>query len=343
MVDIARKLIAEDNISAVDMPLDIRPNQAIGQIKQTISATPNTKGFLLLVDMGSLLQAGEIISQDCHIAIRTLDMVSTPLVIEALRRTVVLNAELDEIYFSLQHFKGYGVGAQPALPSGNKPLAVLAICSSGEGIAKKLQMFLRSVLDEMNRKEIHIINLSVDDMANSLQKLKAEYQLLLSVGVVDPLMDIPHIPLSQFFSPQGELTFQTIIGGSYQTVNTEDNPVTLTKLSEQYLQDFLVFLNPRKVVPMVMSFIHAIREQRHFAGFGAGLLNICVHICLALERSLRNETIVYNKQNREQLLSGRLFSLYQEANAGLESKLGIRLGDDELLYIMDMLEEKPGK
>ncbi|WP_253073356.1 sigma 54-interacting transcriptional regulator [Sodalis ligni] len=136
MADIARKLIAENNISAVDMPLDIRPNQAIDQIKHCISTTPNTKGFLLLVDMGSLLQAGAIISQDCHIAIRTLDMVSTPLVIEALRRTVILNAELDDIYFSLLHFKGYGAGERQLPPADNKPLAILAICSSGEGIAK---------------------------------------------------------------------------------------------------------------------------------------------------------------------------------------------------------------
>ncbi|MEY5677079.1 PRD domain-containing protein, partial [Salmonella enterica subsp. enterica serovar Corvallis] len=64
MVDIAKILIAEDNISAVNMPLDIRPNQAIAQIKQTITAYSNAKGFLLLVDMGSLIQAGYLLSQE---------------------------------------------------------------------------------------------------------------------------------------------------------------------------------------------------------------------------------------------------------------------------------------
>ncbi len=56
------------------------------------------------------------------------------LVIEALRRSALLDADLDDIYLSLQHFKGYGVSEHNAVVTGNKPLAVLAICSSGEGL-----------------------------------------------------------------------------------------------------------------------------------------------------------------------------------------------------------------
>ncbi|MFK3707831.1 sigma 54-interacting transcriptional regulator [Klebsiella sp. NPDC088457] len=340
MVDIARTLIAEENISAVNMPLNIRPNQAIAQIKETILATPNARGFLLLVDMGSLLHAGDIIAQECRIAMRTLDMVSTPLVIEALRRTSILNVELDDIYFSLLHFKGYGANQHREQPVPDKPLAVLAICSSGEGIAKKLQSLLRSVLDEINRSDIHIINLSADEMFSRRQSLLSEYQVLLSVGIVDPEFNLPHIPLAEFFSRQGELKFQTVIGSSYVRQNRADNPVTLTKLSEQYLQDFVVFLNPKKAVPIVMSFIQVIKEHRRLEDQGSGLLNICVHICLALERSVRNETITYNKQNREEYLSSPVMAIYQTANDMLENKTGVKLSDDELLYIMDMLEDK---
>ncbi|XBS70356.1 sigma 54-interacting transcriptional regulator [Acerihabitans sp. KWT182] len=340
MVDIAKKLLAENNISAVDMPLDIRPNQAIEQIKKKISETLNTQGILLLVDMGSLLQAGEIISQDCHVALRTLDMVSTPLVIEALRRTVLLNADLDDIYYGLQHFRGYGCNERQSLSSNNKPLAVLAICSSGEGIAKKLQVFLRSVLDEMGRREIDIINLSMDALQAGIHNLLSEYHVLLSVGVVNPDIDIPHIPLSQLFLPQGELAFQTIIGGYYPFKPATESPITLTKLSEQYLQEFLVFLNPQKVVPIVMTFINDIRIRRHVDEFNLSLLNICVHICLALERSLRNEPIDYNKQNREQLLSNPAFGIYQSANRELKERLDLDLAENELLYVMDMLEMK---
>jgi transcriptional regulatory protein LevR/transcriptional regulator with AAA-type ATPase domain len=340
MAEIARFLIDEDNISAVNMPLDIRPNQAILQIKQTIVANPNAIGFLLLVDMGSLIQAGHLLSEECNVPVRTLDMVSTPLVIEALRRSVLLNADLDDIYLSLQHFKGYGVGDRAMAVSGKKPLAVLAICSSGEGIARKLKNLLSSVLDEMNRKDIHIINLSVEEMLNTRNKIITEYQVLLSIGVINPGLDVPYISLSDFFSPKGELIFQTVIGGSYPTSVGQQNPVTLTKLAEQYLQDFLIYLNPKKIVPIVMLFLQQLKEMRHFEEFGSNLLNIIVHICVAIERSIRNETISYNKPNRTDYFMSDVFTFYQKANEMLETKLNVRLNDDELLFIMDMLEKE---
>ncbi len=340
MVDIAKKLIGETNISAVNMPLDILPNQAIEEIKKTMMSTPDTLGFLLLVDMGSLSQVGEIIAQDCHIPVRTLDMVSTPLVIEALRRTMILNADLNEIHLSLQHFRGYGVNKPDYLAAIERQMAILAICSTGEGIAKKLQEFLRSVLDDMDRKDIHIINLLVEEVLQDKFQLLTEYQILLSVGVIDPQLDVTHIPLSDFFSPRGEQVFQHVIGGKYPYHQTGKTPVTLTRLSEQYLQDFLVFLNPRKIVPIVMSFIHKLKELRELKDFGPNLLNICVHICMALERSLRNETIEYSKQNRQEIIDSDLFRLYQKANALLDDKIGICLTDDELLYVIDMIEKR---
>ncbi|EBD7296613.1 PRD domain-containing protein [Salmonella enterica subsp. enterica] len=340
MVDIAKILIAEDNISAVNMPLDIRPNQAIAQIKQTITAYSNAKGFLLLVDMGSLIQAGYLLSQECNVPVRTLDMVSTPLVIEALRRSALLDADLDDIYLSLQHFKGYGVSEHNAVVTGNKPLAVLAICSSGEGIARKLKNLLSSVLEEMNRKDIHIINLSVEEMLNTKHKITTEYQVLLSIGVINPGLDVPYISLPDFFSPKGELTFQTIIGGAFPVMVENKNPVTLTKLAEQYLQEFLTYLNPKKIVPIVMLFLQQLKEQRHFDEFGSNLLNMIVHTCVAIERSVRNETITYNKLNREAYLMSELFKIYQKANEILEDKLDVKLNDEELLFIIDMLEKE---
>lgn len=118
------------------------------------------------------------------------------------------------------------------------------------------------------------------------------------------------------------------------------NPVTITKLAEQYLQDFLTYLNPKKIVPIVMLFLQQLKEQRHFDEFGSNLLNMIVHTCVAIERSVRNETITYNKLNREAYLMSELFKIYQQANEILEDKLDVKLNDDELLFIIDMLEKE---
>ncbi len=38
----------------------------------------------------------------------------------------------------------------------------------------------------MNRKDIHIINLSVEEVLNTKHKITTEYQVLLSIGVINP-------------------------------------------------------------------------------------------------------------------------------------------------------------
>lgn len=89
-----------------------------------------------------------------------------------------------------------------------------------------------------------------------------------------------------------------------------------------------------------MLFLQQLKEQRHFDEFGSNLLNMIVHTCVAIERSVRNETITYNKLNREAYLMSELFKIYQKANEILEDKLDVKLNDDELLFIIDMLEKR---
>lgn len=89
-----------------------------------------------------------------------------------------------------------------------------------------------------------------------------------------------------------------------------------------------------------MLFLQQLKEQRHFDEFGSNLLNMIVHTCVAIERSVRNETIKYNKLNREAYLMSELFKIYQKANEILEDKLDVKLNDDELLFIIDMLEKE---
>ncbi len=54
----------------------------------------------------------------------------------------------------------------------------------------------------MNRKDIHIINLSVEEVLNTKHKITTEYQVLLSIGVINPGLDVPYISLPDFFSPK---------------------------------------------------------------------------------------------------------------------------------------------
>ena len=70
------------------------------------------KGVLLLVDMGSLATFSEIITKKTGVLTRTVKMVSTPMVIEAARKSMMPNMNLDtlvEEVRSASSFIGQGI------------------------------------------------------------------------------------------------------------------------------------------------------------------------------------------------------------------------------------------
>jgi len=63
-------------------------------------------GVLLLVDMGSLVLFGDMICERSGIPVKTVEMVSTPMVLEAARRAMH-RASLEEVYYSVINLSPY--------------------------------------------------------------------------------------------------------------------------------------------------------------------------------------------------------------------------------------------
>ena len=90
------------------MPLDVSPQKVLKDIIEKVNEIDMGRGVLLLVDMGSLTSFDSVIFENTGIRVKTIDMVSTPLVLEAVRKANMLDMDLDSLYDSLKDFKGYG-------------------------------------------------------------------------------------------------------------------------------------------------------------------------------------------------------------------------------------------
>eukprot|EP00825_Cyclidium_porcatum_P043534 TRINITY_DN6196_c0_g1_i28.p3 TRINITY_DN6196_c0_g1~~TRINITY_DN6196_c0_g1_i28.p3 ORF type:complete len:138 (+),score=42.94 TRINITY_DN6196_c0_g1_i28:80-493(+) len=87
-----------DNIIAVDMPLERTPSDILESVVEKVEQVDEGKGVLLLVDMGSLNSLGEVITERTHISTKSIDMVSTPIVLEAVRKCALCDTDLNSIY-----------------------------------------------------------------------------------------------------------------------------------------------------------------------------------------------------------------------------------------------------
>lgn len=108
MVAVARKLFDIDNILAVDIPLEMMPSDILQTITEKVKIVDEGKGVLLLVDMGSLNSLSDVITERTSINTKSLDMVSTQLVLEAVRTCSLCNTDLNSVYsYLVNDFKGY--------------------------------------------------------------------------------------------------------------------------------------------------------------------------------------------------------------------------------------------
>jgi transcriptional regulator with AAA-type ATPase domain/mannose/fructose-specific phosphotransferase system component IIA len=108
MVAVARKLFDVDNILAVDIPLEMTPSNILQTVIEKVKIVDEGKGVLLLVDMGSLNNLSDVINEHTNINTKSLDMVSTQLVLEAVRACSLYNTNLNAVYsYLINGFRGY--------------------------------------------------------------------------------------------------------------------------------------------------------------------------------------------------------------------------------------------
>ncbi|HBT49504.1 MAG: PTS system transcriptional activator [Caldanaerobacter subterraneus] len=98
MANVANTLLGVDHAKAIDMPLKEKVEVVLDKAVKIARETDTGKGVLLLVDMGSLATFGEIITQRTGIPTKTIEMVSTPLVIEATRKALMPDMTLDKLF-----------------------------------------------------------------------------------------------------------------------------------------------------------------------------------------------------------------------------------------------------
>ncbi len=113
MVQVVQQLLEVDQVAAVDMPLDMPPTVALKKIEESVQAVNDGSGVILLVDMGSLATFNNEIQRETGVIVRTVDMVTTSIVLETVRKASVIGTDIDSLYESLTKFRGYGSVEQP--------------------------------------------------------------------------------------------------------------------------------------------------------------------------------------------------------------------------------------
>lgn len=341
MAEVARQLLELDQILALDMPLDMSPKIAFEKLKALIVQANQGSGVLLLVDMGSLAHFDERLEQETGIRVRTVDMVSTPIVLEAVRKAETLGLTLEDLVESLQGFQGYGLlkEIQSTLKK-ELPLGILAICASGEGTAQRLKEMIQKVLVEKNLTEIEVITESMLNLTESIPKIQEKYQLIATTGVMDPGIKAPFISLEEFLHADLGVLLEKILLGEEHVANIKPlQGDDARDVCLSYLEENVLFLNPAKVIDIfwqtsteICLYWYGERQQSHFQ------INFSLHLAGMIERILLQQTLSSTEDENSQVANHPSYSFLNDCLVELEGTFNLSIPVSEKYYLLAMLD-----
>ncbi|MDF2502615.1 sigma-54-dependent transcriptional regulator [Clostridium sp.] len=337
MVDVAKKLLGSSNIEALDMPLEVNPTEILERLIEKAKEIDRGKGVLLLVDMGSLANFGTVISEKTGIKVRTVDMVSTPMVLEAIRKANILDMDIEGIYYSIKDFRGYGNREVAETDTDTKKYkAIITICSTGEGTAEKLKDIVENIVANKENNTIEVIPIGIRTLSESIKNIEKRYKIIASVGVLDPKIQVPFISIESLIGGDGEAILSNIVNNKNSFVEEKEENVVSKKICEDSLNQFLTYLNPSKVTSVLFDFISVLEKKVNIKFNNSLRIRLMVHVGCALERMVIRDGLVYKDDKNK--LDKKIVNSINEANKLFRSSINVELSEDEICYISEMLK-----
>jgi len=97
MAAVSNFFLKNQNIRAVDMDLEMNPNDIYSVLKEAIEEADQGKGVLFLTDMGSLTAFGTAIAKETGIQVETIERTDTLMVLEASNLTATSGFSISEV------------------------------------------------------------------------------------------------------------------------------------------------------------------------------------------------------------------------------------------------------
>ncbi len=310
--------------------------------------------MLLLVDMGSLTNLGKLIREKTGIDIMVVDNVTILMAIEAARKSMLPNVNLEQIVYSIikMNQEMYEKTKRRINEDYNKKVTriIFTVCTSGQGAAFYLEKNIKDILYENNIFDIKVIPLS---FANKIQfkeiisETSKDKYIIAIVGSIDPnFTNIPFISVEDIILNNGLKKLLNLIDPNLDICNDEQyiNKIntdiiwrTATEATDKYLQ----FISSEKILPLIKDMIFKIEKQLNLILTKDITVKLFIHISCMIERLTFNENKLssnididlYKRENHV------LWDTVSGAFNEIEKAFGLEIPDNEIYYIVEIFKE----
>ncbi len=328
MVQVAKSLVSAEHVLGLDMSLSMKAEDMYEIVKTEVLKLKSYDGIMLLVDMGSLSNFGEMIYEETGMMIKVIDMVSTPIVLEACRKAD-LGRDINEIFNSCREMQQRN--RRKRKKKHHKKSLILTACFTGEGAAEKLKKVLQDKIPHLEHVRVESMNiLNRKEYLQKIEDYQKEYRLLAIVGTIDiDINGVTFVSAVEIFSGTGLERIEKI-------VMEEDSYFKVI----QSLKEHITVTNIDKLMGLLRNFLSDVELElqikiRHDVKTG-----IILHMSFLVEKLLKDKpaTKFENLIEFKEKYTREFIQIRGCLNA-MEDFYQIQINDDEVAYLCKMLIE----
>ncbi|MCH4887243.1 PRD domain-containing protein [Acidaminobacter sp. JC074] len=328
MVQVAKSLVSAENVLGLDMSLSMKAEDMYEIVKSEVIKLKAYDGIMLLVDMGSLLNFGDMIYEETGVMIKVIDMVSTPVVLEACRKAD-LGRDINEIFNSCREMQQRN--RRKRKKKLHQKSLILTACFTGEGAAEKLKKVLQEKIPYLEHVRVESINiLNRKEYLQKIEDYQKEYRLLAIVGTIDiDISGVTFVSAVDIFSGSGLDRIEKI-------VLEEDSYYKIV----QSLKEHITITNIDKLMGLLRNFLFDVELELQIKIAHDVKTGIVLHMSFLVEKLLKEKpaTPFDNLEAFKEKYTREFIQIRTCLNA-MEDFYQIQINDDEVAYLCKMLIE----
>lgn len=330
LVATANELLGVNYAVGFNVPLYEKAELVLERIIHHIQASESVSEALLLVDMGSLTTFGTAIAQDCGVATRTIQLISTMHIVEAIQ-SAMNGLPLQDVYQNvlvvnqlIKQDVTHDLEQTPARRTltQEKKIAIVMVCATGKGAARVLE----NQLSQRLSRRIHMLDILSLRFENDVQlnqdltTLSQHHSLAALVSPFPVSTTLTQFDLADILYHDGVEMLSTLI-------EQESTYLLVTETLTQILQH----VKPDSALPAIRDFNTRVSAALGMTLSSNMLIGLTMHLACLLDRLLEGPTDTHfpGKASYIQQHNGTI-SLIRRELTPIEQIFLLSISDDEI-------------
>lgn len=213
MAEVANKFLGVEHAIGLDMEFSDSPDLMLEKAIEIVKKANQGKGCIILVDMGSLVTFGDIITAKTGIDTRVISRVDTLLVLEAVRKSALADLDLEVIYQDLENESKKITYSSNNIDNDNVSRVIVTLCITGKGSALKIKEYVESRIN-LNEENIELISLGYMDenITDTLNNISRTKKIEAIIGTINPEYNkVPFISFEELMRGRGVINLKNIL------------------------------------------------------------------------------------------------------------------------------------